>query len=66
MISYCFIFEVFLGCLSSDHSVQVLSLENNLLALEYLLNVSFPCYVASKTEFVHKDMYCLCFVQIIR
>lgn len=57
MISYCFL-EVFLKCVTSDQSIQVLSLENNILAVT--LNVSFPYKVASKTEFICKDIYCPC------
>lgn len=58
VISYCFLLEVFLKCVTSDQSIQVFSLENNLIVVA--LNVSFPYKVVSKTEFICKDVYSPC------
>lgn len=55
VISYCLL-EVCLRSVTSDQSIQVLSLENSLLAVA--LNVSFPHQVTSKPEFVFKDLCC--------
>lgn len=56
VISYCRLLEVLLRSVTSDQIIQVLSLENSLLAVA--LNVSFPHQVTSKPEFVFKDICC--------